>query len=74
VHDFDRLVPFWNPQPTYIHKGMKYKYNFQYFCQHVIPDIRPGICSSSRRNTPWHIFWRFGNPKDFHLGVSQSFE
>jgi hypothetical protein len=34
-------------------EGMKYKYNSQYFCQHVIPDIhiQQNICSSGHRTT-----------------------
>jgi hypothetical protein len=32
-------------------KFTKYKYNSQYFCQHVIPDIQQNVCSSSRRKT-----------------------
>jgi hypothetical protein len=41
-------------------KGMKCKYNSQYFCQLVIPDIQQYICSSSRRKNIeryFHASW-----------------
>jgi hypothetical protein len=42
-------------------KGMKSKYNSQYFCQHIIPDIQQNICSSSRRNILKAILLHLGN-------------
>jgi hypothetical protein len=42
-------------------KGMKYKYNFQSFCQHVFLDIQQNICSLSRRKALNDIILHLSN-------------
>jgi hypothetical protein len=50
-------------------KGLKY--NSQYFCPDVIPDIQQRICSSSQENTEWYsILLHLDNAPDHNSRLS----